>query len=76
MNEEPAASLLSLVLTATTAGLDDMGNDYRILDPVQLRRTAEEYGIDPAGRSDAEVARAVALAIIGEYGDSAPEEHS
>jgi len=74
MNEEPAASLLSLVLTATAVGVDNTGNDYRILDQTQLRRTAGEYGIDPAGRSDEEIARAVALAIISEYGESAPEE--
>lgn len=74
MNEEPVASLLSLVLTATAVGVDNMGNDYRIFDQTQLRRTAGEYGIDPAGRSDEEIARAVALAIISEYGESAPEE--
>lgn len=74
MNEESAASLLSPVLTATTAGFDNTGSGYQILDPAQLRRTAEDCGIDPAGRSDAEVARAVALAIIGEYGDGVSEE--
>lgn len=69
MDEEPAASLLSSVLVAVEPG--DVGCGYRIFDPARLRRTAEEYGINLAGRSDTEVAHTVTLAIIAEYG----EEH-
>lgn len=72
MDEEPTASLLSSVLTITiTSGERDC--DYRILDPAKLRRTAGEYGIEPAGRNDGEIAHAVTLAIIGEYGASIQE---
>lgn len=74
MDEEPAASLLSPDLIAAAAKLSEAGHGYRIIDRVQLRRTALEYGIDPACRSDTEVARAVTLAIIAEYGEKTSEE--
>jgi len=72
MDEDPAASLLSSVLTMTAKSGED-GRGYRILDPVKLRRVAEDYGIEPACRSDGEIARAVTMAIIGEYGEKAQE---
>ncbi len=73
MDEEATASMLSSVLTVT-ARSGETGRGYRILDPAKLRRTAEEYGIEPAGRNDGEIAHAVTLAIIGEYGASTQEE--
>jgi len=74
MDEEPTASLLSCILAvaAETSGDPGRARGYNVLDPAQLRRTAEEYGIEPAGRNDDEIARAVTLAIIGEYGDDMP----
>ncbi|MDN7012151.1 hypothetical protein FGW20_03645 [Methanoculleus sp. FWC-SCC3] len=75
MDEEGTASLLSSVLTMTAKSAET-GSGYRILDPVKLRRTAEDYGIEPAGRSDGEIAHAVTMAIIGEYGETAVEEHA
>ena len=72
MDEEPTASLLSSVLTITiTSGERDC--DYRILDPAKFWCTAEEYGIEPGNRSDGEIAHAVTLAIIGEYGEKTQE---
>jgi hypothetical protein len=75
MDDEPVASLLSCVLAAA-AKAGETGRSYRILDQARLRRIAEEYGIEPTGRSDDEVARAVTLAIIGEYEANLPEEHA
>lgn len=75
MDDEPAASLLSCVLAAA-AKAGDTERSCRIFDPARLRRVAEEYGIELAGRSDDEVARAVTLAIIGEYEANMPEEHA
>jgi len=75
MDDEPVASLLSCVL-AIAAKSGETDRNYRILDTARLRRIAEEYGIEPAGRSDDEVARAVTLAIIGEYEANMPEEHA
>ncbi|UYU17838.1 MULTISPECIES: hypothetical protein [Methanoculleus] len=72
MDEEPTASLLSSVLTITAKSGKE-GRGYRILDPVKLRRTAEEYGIEPGNSSDGEIARAVTMAIIGEYGEKTQE---
>lgn len=74
MEEEATASLLSSVLTAAAAKSGDAGHGYRILDPVKLRRTAEEYGIGPTTGDEGRVAHAVTLAIIGEYGASTSEE--
>ncbi len=75
MDEEPAVSLLSLILTiATRAG--EGGRGYRILDPVKLRGMANDYGIECSERSDGEIAHAVTMAIIGEYWEKAPEEHA
>jgi len=78
MDEEPAASLLSCILTmaAKASGNPGHARGYRILDPGRLRRIAEEYGIEPGGRSDDEIARAVTLAIIGDYGANTPEERA
>ncbi len=78
MGEETAAPLLSCVLTvaAETSGDPDRAREYRILDPAKLRRIAEEYGIEPAGRSEDEIAHAVTLAIIAEYGENMPEEYA
>ncbi len=73
MDGETATSLLSSVLTVAA---ETSARGYRILDPAKLRRIAEEYGIEPAGRNDTEIAHAVTLAIIGEYGASTPEEHA
>jgi len=74
MDEESAASLLSSVLmTMVTSG--EGGHGYRILNPARLRDMAKDYGIEPAGRSDGEIAHAVTIAIIGEYGEKAAEEH-
>ncbi|WP_231476587.1 hypothetical protein [Methanoculleus sp. MH98A] len=75
MDEDPAASLLSSVLTMTAKSGKD-GRGYRILDPVKLRRTAEDCGIEPGNSSDGEIAHAVTMAIIGEYGETAVEEHA
>ncbi len=75
MDEEPAASLLSLVLTIT-ARSGEGGRGYRILDPARLRGMANDYGIECGGRSDGEIAHAVTMAIIGEYGEKAAEEHA
>lgn len=72
MKEEPAASLLSSVLTVTSKFGED-GHGYRILDPKRLRGMAEDYGIEHGGRSDGEIAHAVTLAIIGEYEAGMPE---
>ncbi|MDV2481420.1 hypothetical protein F8E02_05245 [Methanoculleus sp. Wushi-C6] len=76
MEEEPAASLLSPALVAAAMRSDEAGCGYRILDSKRLRRTAREYGIDPAGRDDAGIARAVTLAVIADYGETAPEERA
>jgi len=73
MEEDATASLLSSVLTAAAAKSGDADRGYRILDPVKLRRTAEEYGIGPAAGDETGIAHAVTLAIIGEYGASMPE---
>lgn len=73
MDEDPAASLLSSVLAVTTIS-SETGRGYRILDRAKLRRTADEYGIEPACRSDGETAHAVTMAIIGEYGEKTREE--
>jgi len=75
MDEEVTASLLSSVLTVT-ARSGETEHGYRILDPEKLRRTAEEYGIEAAGRSDSEIAHAVTLTIISEYGGGIEEEHA
>ena len=72
MGEATAAALLPCMLTGATGASRDRG--YRVLDPAKFRRIAEEYGIKPAGRSDAEIAHAVTLAIIGEYDADTPEE--
>jgi|GEM_PF-475267 len=73
MDEESAASLLSSVLmTMVTSG--EGGRGYRILDPVKLRGMANDYGIECSERSDGEIAHAVTMAIIGEYGETAVEE--
>nr|WP_282570139.1 hypothetical protein [Methanoculleus sp. 7T] len=79
MEEEPAASLLSNALTAageTSGPHPGARGSYRILDSGRLRRIAEEYGIEPAGRDDDEIAHAVTLAIIGEYREKIPEERA
>jgi hypothetical protein len=68
MDEEPVAPLLSSALIAA-AKSGDTGRSYRIFDPARLRRTALEYGIDPAGGNCTEIARAVTRAIIAEYGE-------
>ena len=68
MDEEPAAPLLSSALTSAVKS-GDRGRGYRVFDPTRLRRTALEYGIDPAGGNSTEVARAVTRAIIAEYGE-------
>jgi len=73
MEEEATASLLSSVLTAAAVKSGDAGRGYRILDPVKLRRTAEEYGIGTAAGDEIGIARAVTLAIIGEYGTGMAE---
>ncbi|WP_292518681.1 hypothetical protein [Methanoculleus sp.] len=75
MAEEPAASLVSCVLTGA-ARTGDAGHNYRILDSIKLRRTAEEYGIDTTERDDCEIAHAVTTAIIAEYGEKTPEERA
>lgn len=75
MDEEPAASLLSSVLTITAKSEGD-GRGYRILDPARLRGMARDYRIEYNGRSDGEIARAVTMAIIGEYGVRMPEERT
>lgn len=74
MNGEAGASLIASILIAATAGSGRTTCSYRILDSARLRRTAREYGIDPAGRTDIELARAVTRAIIAEYGDGTAEE--
>lgn len=75
MDEEPAAALVSShLIAAATSG--SAGRGYRIFDPARLRRTALEYGISPAGRTDTAIARAVTRAIIAEYGDETAEEDS
>lgn len=74
MEEETTASLLSSVLTVAAARFGNAGHGYRILDPVKLRRTAEEYGIGSAAGDETGIAHAVTLAIIGEYGTEMPEE--
>ncbi|MCK9307922.1 MAG: hypothetical protein M0P17_10395 [Methanoculleus sp.] len=73
MDDEPVASLLSCVLTVA---VETSARGYRVINPPKLRCIAEEYGIEPADTSDDEVARAVTLAIIGEYGEKTPEEHA
>ncbi len=73
MDEEGTEFLFSSILTVT-ARSGEKGRRYRILDPAKLRRTAEEYGIEPAGRNDGEIAHAVTVAIIAEYGEKTPEE--
>lgn len=75
MKEEPAASLLSSVLTITAKSGEE-GHGYRILDPVRLRSMAKDYGIEHGGRNDGEIAHAVTLAIIGEYGAGMTEERA
>ena len=75
MEEEPAASLFSSILTVT-AKSGENGRGYRILDPARLRGMAEDYGIEHGGRSDGEVAHAVTMAIIAEYGAGIPEEYA
>jgi len=73
MDDEPVASLLSCVLTVA---VETSARGYRVINPPKLRCIAGEYGIELAGTSDDEVARAVTLAIIGEYGEKTPEEHA
>lgn len=75
MDEEPATSLLSSVLTITVKS-GEGGRGYRILDPARLRVMANDYGIEHGGRSDGEIAHEVTMAIIGEYGEKAAEEHA
>jgi hypothetical protein len=77
MNGEPVAPLLSHALTAAPEILSGPEHDqnYRVLNPAKLRRTAEEFGIDLTDRNNTEIARAVTLAIIGEYGVKKPEDH-
>lgn len=75
MDEESAASLLSSVLTVTVKP-GEGGRGYRILDPARLRSMANDYGIECSGRSDGELAHAVTMAIIGEYGEKVAEEHT
>ncbi len=75
MDEEPATSLLSSVLTITAKSEGD-GRGYRILNPARLRGMARDYGIEHNGRSDGEIARAVTMAIIGEYGACMPKERT
>ncbi|WP_054847638.1 hypothetical protein [Methanoculleus chikugoensis] len=77
MDEEPATSLLSSVLTITVKSGGEGGRGYRILDPARLRVMANDYGIEHGGRSDGEIAHEVTMAIIGEYGgEKAAEEHA
>jgi len=75
MDEEPVASLLSPDLIAAAVKSGEAGCEYRIFDPARLRLTALEYGIDPADKSSIEIARAVTLAIIADYGEKTPEEY-
>ncbi|NLA99585.1 MAG: hypothetical protein GX837_01235 [Methanomicrobiales archaeon] len=75
MDEEPATSLLSSVLTITAKTEED-DRGYRILNPARLQGMARDYGIEYNGRSDGEIARAVTVAIIGEYGARMPEERT
>jgi hypothetical protein len=75
MEDEPTASLFSPILTVTAKSGED-GHGYRVLDPERLRGMAEDYGIEHGGRSDGEVAHAVTMAIIAEYGAGIPEEYA
>jgi Trp operon repressor len=70
MAEKPVTPLLSCALTAAERRRNaDRTQRYRIQDTERLRRIAKEYGIEPAGRGDEEIAHAVTLAIISEYGN-------
>jgi len=73
MDEEIVTSFLSDTIRATAAKQGSAGRGYRILDPVKLRRIAEDYGIEQTGGDDSRLAHAVTLAIIGEYRASTPE---
>lgn len=75
MDEDPTASLPSSVL-AIAVKPEEGGRDYRILDRAKLLDMANEYGIEHTGRSDNEIAHAVTMAIIGEYGTEMPEERA
>ncbi|MDI6866289.1 hypothetical protein [Methanoculleus sp.] len=66
MDEDPATPMLSSILSGMTGGLEfDRG--YRIFDRSKLYHIASEYGIEPDGMSETEVAHSVTMAIINEY---------
>lgn len=69
MAEEPMISLfVCAALRSRELSRDQVQTrGYQVLNSRRLRRIAEDYGINPGGRGDEEVAHAVTLAIIGEY---------
>jgi carbon-monoxide dehydrogenase catalytic subunit len=44
--------------------------DYRVKDPVKLRRVAQEFGIETKDRADNEIAADLGRLALGEYGKS------
>ncbi len=44
------------------------GSDYTIKDPVKLKSLAEEWGLETEGKSVADMAKQVALAALGQFG--------
>jgi len=47
--------------------------DYRIKDPVKLRRVAPEYGVDANGKSPEQIAAAVAEKALSQFGQQEGE---
>ncbi len=47
--------------------------DYRIKDPVKLRRVAPEYGVDPNGKSPEQTAAAIAERALSQFGQQEGE---
>ncbi|MGQ9730024.1 MAG: anaerobic carbon-monoxide dehydrogenase catalytic subunit [Candidatus Zipacnadales bacterium] len=48
-------------------------NDYTIKDPKKLRKVAEYFGIDPAGKETPALAKAVAEAAVSQFGQQQGE---
>lgn len=73
MADEPMVSRFLPAAVQPCEFSRDLGHTRgcQIPDPRRLRRITPDCGIEPAGRGNDEVAHAVALAIIDEYGDRA-----
>ncbi len=53
---------------AKTLLLASQDSDYRVKDPVKLRRVAYSLGVDAAGKDDLALAKEVAERCLGEFG--------